>query len=77
MSFCIERFVCIGACTGKVLLGPASSKAKVINASNCLGHKACFHSYCIEAITFKIGMESQGIDLPHIKENFEKNVRGI
>jgi len=58
-------------------LGIVDGKATVINASNCVGHGACFHSCPVEAISLRIGTEARGVELPHVKETYETNIRGI
>lgn len=77
LNICIGSGACITACPEKDILGVANGKATVINASNCIGHGACFHACPVEAISLRIGTEKRGIDLPHINENFETNVKGI
>ncbi len=51
--------------------------ATVINTSNCVGHGACFHACPVEAISLRIGTESRGVDLPHVSEDYETNIRGM
>ncbi|MBK5214462.1 MAG: NAD(P)-binding domain-containing protein [Flavobacteriaceae bacterium] len=74
---CIGSGACITACPEKDILGIVNGKATVINASNCVGHGACFHACPVEAITLRIGTEKRGVDLPHVNQNFETNVKGI
>ncbi len=61
--------------SGKDILGIVNGKATTINASQCIGHGACFHACPTEAISLHIGTEKRGVDLPHINERFESNVR--
>jgi len=42
-----------------------------------VGHGACFHACPVGAITLLIGTEKRGVDLPHISQEFETNVKGI
>lgn len=77
LNVCIGSGACITACPEQDILGIAHNKATVINASNCVGHGACFHACPVEAISLRIGTEKRGVDLPHINQNFETNVRGI
>lgn len=74
---CIGSGACITACPEKDILGIVDGKATVINASNCVGHGACFHACPVEAISLRIGTEKRGVDLPHVNQNFETNVKGI
>jgi len=52
-------------------------KATLINASQCIGHGACFHACPVEAISLVIGTEKRGVDLPHIDQDFQTNVSGV
>jgi thioredoxin reductase/Pyruvate/2-oxoacid:ferredoxin oxidoreductase delta subunit len=74
---CIRSGACVNACPEKDILGIRNGRATLINASRCVGHGACFHSCPVEAITLKIGTEKRGVDLPHVNQSFETNVRGI
>lgn len=76
-SNCIKTEACIAACPEKDILGIRNGKATTINASRCVGHGACFHACPTDAITLVIGTEKRGVDIPHIKPNFESNVQGI
>lgn len=77
LDVCIGSGACITACPEKDILGLTSGKAMVINASNCVGHGACYHACPVEAISLRIGTETRGVDLPHVNQNFETNIRGI
>ncbi len=74
---CIQSGACIEACPEKEIIGIRNGKATLINASRCVGHGACFHACPVEAISLVIGTEKRGVDLPHIKQDFETNVQGI
>jgi len=74
---CIGSGACVKACPEEDILGMVNGQASVINASNCVGHGACFHACPVEAITLRIGTEVRGIDLPHVNQNFETNMKGI
>ncbi len=76
-NICIGSGACISSCPEKDILGIVNGKASVINASNCVGHGACFHACPVEAISLRIGTEKRGIDLPHVNQNFETNMKGI
>lgn len=77
LSACIGSGACVRACPEKDILGIVDGKATVINASSCVGHGACFHACPVEAISLRIGTETRGVDLPHVKPNYETNVKGI
>ena len=75
VNTCIQSGACIEACPEKEILGIRNGKATLINASRCVGHGACFHACPVEAISLVIGTEKRGVDLPHVKQNFETNVK--
>lgn len=77
LNTCIGSGACIKACPEQDILGLVNGKATVINASNCVGHGACFHACPVEAISLRIGTESRGVELPHVNQNFETNIKGI
>ncbi len=77
LGTCIKSGACIEACPEKDILGIVNGRATLINASHCIGHGACFHACPVEAITLVIGTEKRGVDLPHVNQDFETNVRGI
>lgn len=77
LQTCIGSAACISACPEKDILGILNGKATVVQTSNCVGHGACFHACPVEAISLRIGTETRGVDLPHLNENFETNIRGI
>lgn len=74
---CIKSGACVEACPEKDILGIVSGRATLVNASQCIGHGACFHACPVEAISLVIGTEKRGVDLPHVSQTFETNVRGI
>lgn len=77
VNSCIQSGACIRACPEHDILGIRNGKATVINASRCVGHGACFHACPTQAITLCIGTEKRGVDLPHVNQYFESNVKGI
>ncbi len=77
VNTCIQSGACIEACPEKEIIGIRNGKATLINASRCIGHGACFHACPVEAISLVIGTEKRGVDLPHVKQDFESNVPGI
>lgn len=77
VNTCIQSGACIEACPEKEIIGIQNGRATLINASRCIGHGACFHACPVEAISLVIGTEKRGVDLPHVKQDFETNVPGI
>jgi len=77
VNSCLQSGACIRACPEHDILGIRNGKATVINASRCVGHGACFHACPTHAISLFIGTEKRGVDLPHVNQYFESNVKGI
>ena len=77
VNSCIQSGACIRACPEHDILGIRNGKAFVINASQCIGHGACFHACPTQAISLHIGTEKRGVELPHVNQYFETNVKGI
>lgn len=77
LNTCIGSAACVSDCPEKDIIGIVDGKATVINTSNCVGHGACFHACPVEAISLRIGTETRGVDLPHVNQHFETNIRGI
>ncbi len=77
LNACIGSGACITACPEKDIIGITNGIATVINTSNCVGHGACFHACPVEAISLRIGTETRGVDLPHVSEDYETNIKGM
>ena len=77
LNTCIGSGACVSACPEKDILGLVNGKAAVINASTCVGHGACFHACPVEAISLRIGTETRGVELPHVNQTFETNIKGV
>jgi len=77
LKVCIGSAACVSECPEKDIIGIVDGKATLINSSNCVGHGACFHACPVEAISLRIGTEKRGVDLPHVNQNFETNMKGI
>ncbi|MCE2495986.1 MAG: ferredoxin family protein [Flavobacteriales bacterium] len=74
---CIGSGACVRAYPEQDILWLINGKATVINATACIGHGTCFHACPVEAISVRIGTEKRGVDLPHVKPDYETNVPGI
>jgi thioredoxin reductase/NAD-dependent dihydropyrimidine dehydrogenase PreA subunit len=74
---CMGSGACVDACPEKDIIGMVDGRATVINASSCIGHGACFHACPVEAITLRIGTATRGVELPHVNQDYETNVKGI
>ncbi len=76
-SKCLGCGSCVTACPEGKVLGLIHRKAQLINPTKCIGHGACKAACPFDAITLVFGTEKRGVDIPHVKENFETNVPGL
>lgn len=77
---CIGCQACVYACPEREygpVLGLIKGKAALIKASECIGHGACYTSCPVDAITLVFGTAQRGVDIPHVKPNFETNLPGV
>jgi thioredoxin reductase/Pyruvate/2-oxoacid:ferredoxin oxidoreductase delta subunit len=74
---CIGSGACVNACPEKDVLGIMSGRGTLINTTSCIGHGACFLACPVDAISLRIGTEKRGVELPHIKPDYETNVEGV
>jgi len=77
LDICLGSGACIKACPEKDILGIVNGQAHTINASRCVGHGACFHACPVQAISLCIGTEKRGVELPHVSQEFETNMKGL
>lgn len=73
---CLGTGGCVKACP-EGAIGIIEGKAQLVDPSVCIGHGACQAACPLEAITLVFGTERRGIEIPHVKPNFETNVPGI
>ncbi|MCP4046008.1 MAG: NAD(P)-binding domain-containing protein [Gammaproteobacteria bacterium] len=77
---CTGCGACISACPEQPehkVLGLIHGKAELISPTDCIGHGACFTACPHDANKLVFGTATRGIDIPHLKPNFETNVGGI
>lgn len=68
---------CVAACPEDNVIGIINGRAALIEPSQCIGHGACRASCPFGAVALVFGTEKRGIDIPHVKPNFETNVPGV
>lgn len=74
---CISTGACVDACPEKGILGIVDSRAQLVSPTRCIGHGACQQACPTNAIALVFGTARRGVDIPHVKENFETNVDGV
>ena len=82
----IDPAVCIGcgACTTVCpempehrVLGIVEGKAALVSPTDCIGHGACQAACPVGAISLVFGTERRGVEIPHVRPDFQSNVAGI
>ena len=76
-ALCRGCGACVKACPEGQVIGIIGGKAALIEPSSCIGHGACHASCPFGAISLVFGSETRGIDIPHVRPNFETNVPGV
>lgn len=76
-NICIGTGACVSACPEGKILGIIDGRGKLVEPSNCIGHGECYRACPVGAITLVFGTERRGVDIPHVRENFETNIEGI
>lgn len=74
---CISTGACVEACPEKGILGIVDNRAQLVAPTRCIGHGACQQACPTNAIALVFGTERRGVDIPHVRENFETNVPGV
>lgn len=76
-DICIGSLSCIRACPEGDILGIVSGKAKLVEASHCIGHSKCAVECPVDAIKLVFGTHEKGMDLPETDERFESSRPGV
>ena len=74
---CLGCGACVRACPEGDILGMINGKVELIEPTHCIGHGACREACPYDAITLVFGTERRGVDIPHVKSDFQTNVPGI
>ncbi len=74
---CISIGACISACPEGEILGIVNGRAVLVSPEKCIGHGACMSTCPVDAISLVFGTATRGVEIPHVKENFETNVPGL
>jgi len=78
-NICLGCGSCVNACpeAKHQVLGLIDNKAELLNPSDCIGHGACKTACPANAIELVFGTERRGLDIPHVKPDFQTNIPGI
>jgi len=74
---CIGTGGCVKACPEGEIIGIVNGRFSLLAPNKCIGHGACMAACPVDAITLVFGSAKRGVDIPHVRENFETNVDGI
>ncbi len=74
---CLGCGACVRACPEGHILGMINGKVELVEPTHCIGHGACREACPYGAITLVFGTERRGVDIPHVRPDFQTNVPGI
>src|SRR5215470_17982918 len=74
---CLGCGACVRACPEGNILGIINGKAELVEPTHCIGHGACREACPYDAIMLVFGTERRGVDIPHVRPDFQTNVPGI
>ena len=74
---CTGCGACVRACPEGDILGLIDGRAVLVEPSECIGHGACRSACPSNAISLVFGTAKRGVDIPHVRDDFETNVPGI
>jgi len=74
---CISVGACADACPEGDIIGLVNGRPVLLAPNKCIGHGACMAACPVDAITLVFGTDERGVDIPHVKPNFETNVAGV
>lgn len=74
---CIGTGSCVKACPEGEIIGVVSGRFALLAPNRCIGHGSCMASCPVDAISLVFGTARRGVDIPHVKDDFETNVDGI
>jgi thioredoxin reductase/ferredoxin len=74
---CLGCGACVRACPEGDILGMINGKVELVEPTHCIGHGACREACPYGAITLVFGTERRGVDIPHVRPDFQTNVPGI
>lgn len=74
---CIGIGSCTKACPEGDIIGIVNGRFALLAPNKCIGHGACMAACPVGAISLVFGSAKRGVEIPHIRENFETNIDGI
>jgi thioredoxin reductase/NAD-dependent dihydropyrimidine dehydrogenase PreA subunit len=74
---CIGTGGCVNACPEGEIIGIVKGRFSLLAPNKCIGHGACMAACPVDAISLVFGSAKRGVDIPHVRDNFETNVDGI
>ena len=76
-NICIGTGACVKVCPEGDIIGIIHGRFSLLAPNKCIGHGACMTACPVNAITLVFGSAKRGVDIPHVRDNFETNVDGI
>ncbi len=76
-DLCLGCGSCVQACHETGVLAVVNGKARLVNASGCVGHGVCEEVCPVGALTVGLGDVSQRTDIPQLSPERETSVPGV
>lgn len=76
-DICIGSLSCIKACPEGDILGVIDGTARLVHATNCIGHGRCAAECPVGAIKLVFGTAERGVDLPELDGSFGSSRPGV
>lgn len=74
---CLGTAACVAACPEGGILGIVNGRAALLEPTRCIGHGACYAACPTHAIQLVFGTAHRGVEIPHVRPDFETNVAGL
>jgi NAD-dependent dihydropyrimidine dehydrogenase PreA subunit len=76
-DLCIGSLSCLKACPEGDILGIVDGAARLVHATNCMGHGRCAAACPVNAITLVFGTAIRGVDLPEVDGRYQSSRAGV
>ncbi|HEX8387005.1 MAG TPA: NAD(P)-binding domain-containing protein [Rubricoccaceae bacterium] len=76
-SLCLGCGACTRVCPEGDVLALVGGQAATVAPARCVGHGLCQRACPVDAITLVFGTATRGVELPHVRGDYQTNVDGL